>query len=140
MSEQNKTIYRRLAKEFIEQNDAAVAYEFLSDDHVNHSLNVRGPEQYKAYLALADVAFPDRKITVNFQIAEGDKVLNYCTFQATHTGELMGIAPTGKQVTYDFMSIGRIVDGKVLEEWTVKDTFSLMQQLGVIPPMGGGEQ
>ena len=69
-------------------------------------------------------------------MADEDKVLNCWTAYATHSGDLMGIPATGKNVSFNGMSVGRIEDGKVVEEWTLMDMFSLMQQLGMIPPMG----
>jgi predicted ester cyclase len=55
------------------------------------------------------------------------------TATATHKGELMGIAPTGKQVTITGIAIDRIDGGKIVEEWENFDRMSMMQQLGVIP-------
>jgi len=49
------------------------------------------------------------------------------------SGELFGIPPTGKQVTFSVVHVDRVVDGKVVEHWGQGDTMSLMQQLGVLP-------
>ena len=51
----------------------------------------------------------------------------------THRGELMGIEPTGKSVSVEAISVFRIADGKIAEEWTVWDALGLMQQLGTVP-------
>jgi len=69
-------------------------------------------------------------------IAEGDKVVLRSTFRGTHKGDLMGIAPTGKQVTMPLILIYRIADDKIVEHWMQADALGLLQQLGVIPPMG----
>ena len=58
------------------------------------------------------------------------------TWRATHKGEYMGIAPTGKQVTLTGIAISRVVDGKTVEEWGEMDNLGMMQQLGVVPPPG----
>jgi predicted ester cyclase len=58
------------------------------------------------------------------------------TSRGTHQGELQGIPPTGKQITVPGMTINRIVDGKLAEEWVIVDTLGMLQQLGVIPAMG----
>lgn len=63
-------------------------------------------------------------------------VVTRWTFRGTHTGELMGIAPTGKQVTVTGISIDRVVGGKIVEEWNEMDDLGMMEQLGVVPPMG----
>jgi len=69
-------------------------------------------------------------------IAEEDKVVSRFTFQGTHTGEFMGIAPTGREVTVMQISIDRIADGKIVEHWGLVDQLSLLQQLGVGPLIG----
>ena len=71
-----------------------------------------------------------------YMIAEGDKVVVRSTFRGTHKGDLMGIAPTGTQVTMPLILIYRIADDKIIEHWMQADALGLLQQLGVIPPMG----
>jgi predicted ester cyclase len=81
-------------------------------------------------------AFPDIAHTIEDQVAEGDKVVTRLRAHATHTGDLMGIAPTGKGVTIEGISIWRIADGKIEECWFNYDALGLMRQLGVIPELG----
>jgi predicted ester cyclase len=78
-------------------------------------------------------AFPDGRWTIEDQVAEGDKVVTRWSFTGTHQGELMGIAPTGKQVTTSGMVIDRIVEGKIVEEREEWDTLGMMQQMGAAP-------
>ncbi len=77
--------------------------------------------------------YPDIHLTVHDVIAEGDKVVARNTVTGTHQGEFMGVAPTGKSVTYDEIFIFRFANGRVVETWGVVDVFSQMKQLGVIP-------
>ena len=56
--------------------------------------------------------------------------------RGTHRGDLMGIPPTGKQVTLSAMNIFRVANGKFVEQWVNSDDLDLMQQLGVIPTQG----
>ena len=67
---------------------------------------------------------------------EGDKVVIRQTYCGTHTGEFMSIAPTGKQVTTTGITIFRLANGKIAEIWANYDQLGMMQQLGVVPPMG----
>jgi len=69
-------------------------------------------------------------------MVEGDKAAWRETFSGTHTGDLMGIPPTGKQVRIDGISYGRVRDGKAVEHWGSGDNLGMLQQLGVIPMMG----
>ena len=82
-------------------------------------------------------AYPDLQFTVEDQIAEGDKVVTRWTGNGTHKGELMGIPPTGVQVTETGSDIIRYVGGKAVEEWTSYDLLVMMQQLGckMTPPL-----
>jgi predicted ester cyclase len=50
----------------------------------------------------------------------------------THTGEVRGLTPTGKKITLKGVNIYRMVDGKVVEGWSVTDSLDLLTQLGVI--------
>lgn len=136
MSEENKAIFRRIVEEGFNKGNMAVVEELVAADHVNHTDNVHGPEEYKRFINMYRAAFPDLHMAIDFQIAEGDKVVNRWTTRATHKGNLMGIPPTGKQVAVTGTYIARIVGGKIVEEWGNMDTLGMMQQLGVIPPMG----
>ena len=69
-------------------------------------------------------------------IAEGDKVAVRQTWRGTHTGNFQGIPPTGKPVTFTSLEVYRVTGGKLAEEWVELDMLGLLQQLGVIPPMG----
>jgi predicted ester cyclase len=70
---------------------------------------------------------------VDDQFAEGDKVATRWTARGTHTGEIAGIAPTGRDVTVTGLTISRFASGKVVEEWSTWDTLGMLVQLGVIP-------
>jgi predicted ester cyclase len=82
-------------------------------------------------------AFSDNEVTVDDQIAEGDKVVTRWSSKGTHSGEFFGIPATGKRVAGKGIGISRIVDGKIVEEWGESDMLGMMQQLGVIPPPEG---
>ena len=76
--------------------------------------------------------FPDFQFTIDDIIAEGDKVWALMTFTGTHTGEWMGLSPTGKKVTYEGVTIRRIIDGKYAEGWTVNDFLDFYKELDLI--------
>ncbi len=95
----------------------------------------RGPEGVKAQAAMYKAAFPDVSMTVEDQVAEGDKVVTRWTAKGTHEGELMGVPATGKSISITGITISRIADGMVEEEWTNWDGLGLMEQIGAL----GGE-
>jgi steroid delta-isomerase-like uncharacterized protein len=78
-------------------------------------------------------AFPDIHFTVDEQIAEGDKVVTRWTAHGIHKGELAGIPAAGKSSTVTGISVDKVVNGMIVENWGIFDQFGMMQQLGVIP-------
>ena len=58
------------------------------------------------------------------------------TFHGTNTGPLMGMPSTGKRVNYEAIDICRFAEGKTVEHWGIVDLLGMMQQLGVVPPLG----
>ena len=86
-------------------------------------------QQFKAVAGMMHAAFPDVTVTIQDQIAEGDKVVTRWTAQATHQGNFMSIPPTGKQVTVTAIHIHQIVNGKIAALWEEFDIAGLMQQL-----------
>ena len=140
-TEDNKALVRRFFQEFWDQKNLAVADELITANHVDHTAGgppglPPGPEGLKQFASIYFTAFPDLRITIENMVAEGDKVVTHWTTRGTHRGELMGIPPTGKQVTVTGITIDRIAGGKVAETWTNFDALGMLQQLGVIPSMG----
>ncbi len=81
-------------------------------------------------------AFPDLRVEVGHLLAEGDLVADHVTVSGTHQEEFMGVAATGKRVTFTGTNINRIADGKIAEHWGNFDNLGMMQQLGAISPPG----
>lgn len=78
-------------------------------------------------------AFPDGKHTIDETFEDGDRVFLRGSFSGTHTGDFMGMPPTGKTITVTFMNLDQFADGKLVEHRAQFDMFGLMQQLGAIP-------
>ncbi len=135
-SEQNKAIVRRLIEEPW-KGDMRVVDELIDPSYVGYDPSIpeplRGPDGFKENVSTYRAAYSDARITVDDQIAEGDKVASRWTARGTQTGEVAGIAPTGKQVTVSGLTISRFEDGMVVEEWTTWDTLGMLVQLGAIP-------
>jgi len=133
MLEKNKEIVRKFNYEFIQGKNLQVFEETVHAQFENHSAPPNSPYAGKeGLLQLMQImrqAFPDLEVKIHIQIAEGDLVTTYKTFQATHKGAFMGIEPTNKRVTFDVMDIIRIKDGKTIEHWGIRDSSSLLQQL-----------
>jgi predicted ester cyclase len=133
-AEQNKTITRHY---YEHHTDLEAAFKHISPSAVPHVPGMPTYEAWKQAHLMFISAFPDMKLTIEDEITESDKVVTRWTMHATHQGDLMGIPPTGKQVTAGGISIDRIAEGKVVEHWAEFDRLGLMQQLGVA---SGSEQ
>lgn len=139
-TEKNKAIVRGLLEEAYNQGNLDVIDEACAADYTwpMDDPQVHSSEEMKKHVAEVHTTFPDIHITAEDMIAEGDKVVTRWTIVGTHEGELMGIPPTGLQVTFTGILFGRIADNKLAGDWENFDALGLMQQLGVIPVMPGG--
>ena len=121
MSEaENKTIAQRFNEDVWGRGDEAALEKLLAPDFVDHgALPGQPPDRdgHKQILGVFRSAFPDLQVTTEEIIAEGDKVVSRWTARGTHQGELMSIAPTGKEVTITGIDVLRIAEGKVVERW-----------------------
>jgi steroid delta-isomerase-like uncharacterized protein len=140
VSAENKTLVRRWFKEVWSKGNLAVADQIVAANYANHDpaspMPEPGREGLKKHVTTYRTALPDLTITVDEALAEGNKVTVRWTARGTHKATLMGIAPTGKQVTLTGISVIRISGGKVAEHWVTWDTLGMMQQLGAVPPLG----
>ena len=127
--EQNKAIARNYLNEIVNKGNMAAFDSYFSEDVVFN--NAKGfKQQYPARMQTIRSAFPDHDLTIEDQIAEGDKVVTRVTFRGTHQGQLNGIAPTGRKVQWSGIAMDRIANGKVVEMWHVQNTTGLLQQIG----------
>jgi steroid delta-isomerase-like uncharacterized protein len=139
MLETNKAISRRIVDEIFNGGRLEAADEIVTPDFIGHDPAspepIIGPEGLKRNAEGYRTAFPDVRLTIEEEIAEGDRVVTRWTARGTHQAELFGIPATGKQATVTGITIDRIVDGHIAETWTNWDTLGLLQQLGALPAM-----
>jgi predicted ester cyclase len=139
MSEANKATVRRLVEEVQNRHDLARMDAFFIPNFINHleapDLSAEHTTVERAKIAFREMftAFPDLHVTIQDQVAEGDKVVTHKLFQGTHHGTFMGLAPTGRQIAFAVIDILRLDNGKVVEHWAIQDRLALMQQLGILP-------
>jgi steroid delta-isomerase-like uncharacterized protein len=132
-AQENKALVRR-AWELADNPD--VLDEVYAPDVLWHEPDqeIRGLEQAKQFVPTYNIAFPDMTVTVEDVIAEGDKVVTRVTLRGTHQGETEEFGPpTGRQVELKGITISRIEDSKIVEEWDAYDNLSMLQQLGLVP-------
>jgi predicted ester cyclase len=137
--EHHKLQSRRLYEEVFGQGRVEVADEILASDCVSHGAGAPpavGTGGIKAQAMLLRTALPDLRVTLNDQVAEGDRVASRWTGSGTHTGQVAlptPLAPTGRSISFDEIRIDRFEDGRIVESWFIPDRLSLWQQWGLLP-------
>lgn len=127
-----KAVARRFWEEAWPNGDAAGVDECLRPDGINHAAppgvpqDLEGTKQIMFWLRSA---FSDQRYEIHQMIAEGDTVAVHLTHSGRHTGEFLGIPPSGRTFAYPHVHILRFKDGKALEHWAVRDDATLMRQL-----------
>ena len=119
--EENMALARRFLEARI-KGDLDAVYEMMTPDFVSHSklLPAQQPTREGHIRATAqfDAALSNRSMHFEEQIAQGDKVVTRFTVHATHDrGEIMGLAPTGRELVFMPFDIHRIEGGRIAEEW-----------------------
>ena len=131
--EKNKEIVLRFNREVIEQGSMQSFHELVSHSVINHSAPAgapNGPESMIYFLMqILRVGFPDVKVEILDQIAEGNKVTTRKTLHATHTGVFLGIPASNKKVAIQVMDIIRLEEGKYAEHWAISNIPEVMKQI-----------
>ncbi len=135
--EENKAIVRRVNDEVWTKGNLDAIDELIADDFVTTVVGapeqIRGPGGFREFVSMYRKAFPDLRLTIDDQIAEGETVVTRWTATGTHEGELMGIPPTGKQATTTGININHVSGGKLVDGWGIFDQLGLLQQIGAVP-------
>jgi predicted ester cyclase len=138
-AETNKALVRRFYEE-IDKGNIDILDELVAEDYIDHTPPpvpglASGREGVKQSFRMFQQATPGYH-RIEDQIAEGDKVVTRLTSIGKHEGDLPGAPRTGNDMQVTSITIHRIANGKFVEKWSEKDVISLLQQLGLMPPMG----
>jgi steroid delta-isomerase-like uncharacterized protein len=129
--DRNKAVARRVFEEIFNQGKFEVAGEIYAPDFVNHGLKTSFTLQEDQEAVHEEkTAFPDLRMSVEQMVAEGDRVTVVWIFRGTHThGGYGGLPPTGAAIEFRGITIWRIVDGRIREEWTAFDQLGPYSQI-----------
>ena len=133
-SRENKRLARRVLEELFERGNLDPVDELIHPELVNHEAppdNAQGPEGLKETVSLRGLWGP-MHADIEDELCEGDKVVARVTMHGRHVGEFLGKPPTGKKFTAEQIHIWRVMDGKVIEHWSVRDDLGQALQLGLI--------
>lgn len=134
-TDSNKEVVRRYYEEVLNEARLDLLDQLAVTDYDEHSPFPGQPNGIEGLRARAGGligAFRPR-FTLHELVAEGDTVVAYWTNTGTHSGEFMGMPPTGRTVTISGIDVHRLRDGRLAEHWHVIEELGMLQQLGVIP-------
>ncbi len=136
LEERNKELVRRMTEEVWNKGNHEIMDELFSTDVVWHFLpdgsKTTSLEELRDHVRNHRKAFPDWAEEIKLIVAEGDFVAIHFRSTGTNEGSFLGNPPTGKQIHVNEMTIYRIVEGKIVEQWLLPDLLSSNQQLGFI--------
>jgi len=133
--EENKLLVRRYIEEVVNTGDVAKLAEFIAPDYVEEYNNVRrsaGLEGAKAHVGGVRATYPDLRVTVEQQIAEGDWVVSRVTARGTHQGTWLGMKPAGKVVQIVGVNIDKVVDGRIVEHGGAANLLEPLLEIGAL--------
>ena len=125
MTEANKSLVRRLVEEIMNQGKLE-----LLDELCAPALAAQFREAFTEFRA----GFPDWQEELVELVAEGDHIAGRFTCSGTHLGPFMGQAATGKRMEgINEVILFRVREGRLTEAWALEDTWTRMEQLGLLP-------
>jgi steroid delta-isomerase-like uncharacterized protein len=127
----NKIIANRFY-EIFNSGNLDQLYEIVATDFIDRSSlpgQVEGIAWLIQTMSTFRLGFPDIYYTVHETIAAGDKVILRVTGFGKHTGNYMGIPPTGKEISFHEIDIFQIAKGKITEAWHVEDMRTAMEEI-----------
>ncbi|GGO02599.1 MULTISPECIES: ester cyclase [Haloarcula] len=132
--DEEKRIARQFPEEVATEGNVDLIDDICTPDVVDHSPlgEVSGREDLKAQIRGIRESFEDFSASVEDIVAEGDTVAMRVTLSGKHTGEFMGVDPTGEDVEIENMVFTRFEGGQIAERWVQPDMLGLMQQVGAV--------
>jgi len=141
-TEENKAVVRRFYEELANGRRYDLAEELMTADHRYIDPQIPGVPAGPRGMAEALRVYQEGvegRWAIEDMVAESDRVAVRWRGTGRHTGTVNGIPPTGRPVDVSAVSIHRLEGGKIAENWTVWDTLTFLQQLGVAPAPGQAE-
>ncbi|CDM62223.1 MULTISPECIES: ester cyclase [Rhizobium] len=136
MSADNKEVVRRFKIEVIQNGNEDEFHALMASDFVNHAAPSgmpNGPQSmWNTFQNILRPALSDMKVTIHDQIAEGDRVTTRKTISGIHSGTLMGIRATGKDVAISVIDIVRVQEGKYAEHWGLNSLSNVLAALAKV--------
>jgi predicted ester cyclase len=130
----HEQLIRRIFDEIINAGNVDAADELMTDDFVDHGpMGPQSREEFKDLVRMWRAAVPDVHCEPYDLFSDGDRVAWVVRVTGTHTGEMMGIPPTGRSIELLSPNIGVVRDGRAAEHWADQSMFQFLNQIGAIP-------
>lgn len=132
----NKSVSLKFFETYGNQHDVEGCAPLFAEETKISTTAGPGPLDFDGYKQLGYAflgGFPDLNVRVVEQLEDGNKVVTRVYWGGTHTGDLMGIPPTGRTFQSEAIFIDTIENGKIVERREVSDMLGMMQQLGLVP-------
>jgi len=141
MAAEPKAMIHRWFDEVWNQGRLETIDELFAEESVAHGLGeggrmVRGPAAFKPLVQNLRAAMPDLHIGVEDIVVDGDRAAFRVVLQGTHTGDGLGVPPSGRPVRVAGMVMVRFENGRIMEGWNSWDQLGLLQQIGAVPEPG----
>jgi len=139
MSANNQAVVTQFFELYGNQHDVEGVDSLFADNVVVHQDAIPTPLDRDGYKQVGYAflqGFPDLKVEIAEQMTIGDRVVTRVAWSGTHTGNFMGIPPTGNSFRSQGITIDQVAEGKITERWSVGDQLGMMMQLGLIPAPG----
>ncbi len=133
LAEENQHKARSLYEEAFGMGDLCVIDDIVAEEFFDHRGRDHGPQGLKRTVAELRRTFPDLRVSIEEQDAQGDTVTTRCALCGTDRGGLLWYPPTGRRATFAATYIDRFSGGALVEHWGESDTGSLLEQLGLSP-------
>lgn len=138
MTKEYATVLHRWFDEVWNIGRAETIDELLDPNAIVYGLTessdsgMQGADAFKTFYASFRGAFPDIRVEIQDSVTEGDKIVARCVVYATHSGDGLAVAASGKQVKFSGMCQVRVKDGRITEAWNSFDFLTMMQQIGAV--------
>ena len=136
MSADNKEVVRRFNIEVIQNGSEVEFHALMAPDFINHAAPSGMPSgsqsMWNTFQNILRPALSDIRVTIHDQIAEGDRVTTRKTISGIHSGTLMGIPATGKDVAIEVIDIVRVEDGRYAEHWGLNSLAHVLAALAKV--------
>jgi len=137
----HQLLCRSLVEKAFNEGELDLLQLLMAPDAVDHGLTdfdasgERGPAPVQRFLRAFRFAFPDLRVTVMDQLADGDRVATRWRMEGTQSNRLMGIEASRRFMSVEGIRIDRFHDGRIVETWNHWDTMSMLRQLGALPAL-----